>query len=113
MSNRLIMFFISVVCLIFIVSLINSINSLWQKGNLVSDQQSFKDKLAVENQDLKEKLNHIESPDFIERQAREKLNLQREGEIVVVLPKADNAEPQIYMPEPVIPNWQKWWKLFF
>ena len=112
MSKRLITFFISLFSLIFIVNISRSIYSLWQKGGLVAEREKVRDALKKENNDLTEKLKNVESSEFIERQAREKLNLQREGEVVVVLPQdvAIESKPQV---QTEVPNWQKWWRLFF
>lgn len=113
MSSRLITFFISIFSLIFIVSIGRSIYSLWQKGHLVTEREAIRDEFKRENEELKTKLNQVEDPEYIERQAREKLNLQREGEIVVVLPK-DLGEEKVTEEKPEeLANWEKWWKLFF
>lgn len=113
MKSRLIMFLISIFCLIFIVSLSRSIHSLWQKGGLVAEREQVRDDLKLKNQQLTNELRQAQSPEFIERQAREKLNLQREGEVVVVLPQdLASLQPQVAA-QPELPNWQRWWRLFF
>lgn len=113
MKSRLIMFLISVFCLVFIVSLSRSIYALWQKGGFVAERERARDEFKLKNRALVEDLQHAQSPEFIEQQARQKLNLQREGEVVVVMPQ-DLASPQ---PQTAVeaepPNWQKWWRLFF
>jgi cell division protein FtsB len=110
--KRLITGIICIVCLIFIFNIVKSIVSLWQRGSLVTDQQAILTQKQQENETLKAKLQEAESPEFIERQAREKLNLQKEGEVVVVLPKSQNLnandQKEII---PVIPNWKQWWKM--
>ena len=63
------------------------------------------------NEELKKILKSVQSPEFIEKQAREKLNMGKRGEVVVVLPKTENQRPKIENEE--LPNWQKWYKLFF
>ena len=112
MKTRLIMFFISVFSLIFIINLSRSIYALWQKRGIVAERRSVAGQLAQKNQELVQKSQEVESEPFIEKQAREKLNLQREGEVVVVLPKnlgvIENTPPP-----PQSPNWQRWWKVFF
>ena len=54
----------------------------------------------------KKRLVQVQSPEFIEKEAREKLGL---GE---PLPSPSNPKPQIPNPNVDIPNWQKWWKLY-
>jgi cell division protein FtsB len=113
MSSRLITFAISIFSLVFIVSIGRSIYSLWQKGSIVAEREAIRDELKKENTELKKKLSDVEDPEYIEQQAREKLNLQREGEIVVVLPKdlGQTEEPQVVLANE--PNWKQWWRLFF
>lgn len=112
MPKRLITFFVVIISLVCIIQICRSIYSLWQKGSLVSDQAQILKQKQVENEQLRRKLAEVESPEFIEKEAREKLNLQKEGEVVVVLPK---NLPQVNEPQnlPQIPNWHKWWKLLF
>ena len=56
-------------------------------------------------------MGSFEELDFIEKQAREKLNLQKEGEVVVILPKTDNKQQVTQETIKQPSNWQKWWKL--
>lgn len=112
MNSRLIMFLISVVGLIFIVNISRSIVTLWQRGAIVTEREEVRDKLAERKAELEKQALEVESPEYIEEVAREKLNLQKEGEVVVVLPK----DLQVLASEdavPEVPNWQKWWNLFF
>lgn len=111
MPNRLITFLIYGLCIVFIVNLSRSIYSLWSKGSLVSEREDVRKTLSEANAKFKEDLSEVESPEFIEREAREKLNLQREGEMVVVLPKRPQAVTTEAKSQD--PNWLRWWKLFF
>lgn len=106
------MILISVFSLIFIVNLSRSIYALWQKRAVVGERKQVEEELARRNAELQKKAQEVESEAFIEKQAREKLNLQKEGEVVVVLPKnLGQIDPQS-SPRP-LPNWQRWWELFF
>ena len=113
MKSRLIMFFISIFAIAFIVSLSRSIYSLWQKGDVVSERVMALQKLQQENQRLKQELDEVESSEYIEKQAREKLNLQKVGEVVVVLPKNQPILNQPDSPSSSLPNWLQWYHLFF
>ena len=68
--------------------------------------------IQKKNEELKVKLQEAQSREFIEKIARDKLGLAKEGETVVILPP---SEPEVTKSaeEKIIPNWQKWWKLFF
>jgi len=115
MKKRLITLLIYSVSLFIIVNISRSIYSLWQKRHLLVEQEQVKQQLEKENQQLAEDLNQAQSPQFIEKQAREKLNLKRPGEIVVILPEKlkQEKEQEQAEPETDLPNWQKWWGLFF
>ena len=58
---------------------------------------------------------HYQGEEFIEEQARNKLNLAKEGETIVILPP--NVEELVGWREEngpeELPNWQKWRNLFF
>lgn len=78
-------------------------------------------KLNQENSDLNNLIAYFSTQEFQEKEAREKLNLQKDNEQMVVLRKelpAKNdeqaTEPQVpAAPEDNSPNWQKWLKYFF
>lgn len=74
-------------------------------------------RLEVKNTELKNQLKMVSSPDFIEQQARNKLNLAKEGETIVVI--SEDKLKQILrsskdiLEEQNLPNYLGWWKLFF
>lgn len=113
MIKRLITFFVVIISFIFIVQISRSIYSLWQKGSLITEQEAILRQKQAENNKLKQKLSDVESPEFIEKEAREKLNLQKEGEVVVVLPKNLPQAGTATSVSQNLPNWQKWWQLLF
>ncbi len=74
-------------------------------------------KIEADNARLEADLLHTQSPDFIEKQVRDKLGLGREGEAVVVLPDAETLKklaPQVPVEAENLPdpNWRKWLHLF-
>jgi cell division protein FtsB len=78
--------------------------------------------LGQSNGDMENLISYLSSTDFQEKEAREKLNLQKNDEKMIVLRK-DVAGPEIQtpnqdtnrqaLPEDNSPNWQKWWQYFF
>jgi len=67
----------------------------------------------AENARLKRKLAEVQTPDFIEREAREKLGMGREGERVVILPEKTKSEPSFAKAtEGRQENWRLWRKLY-
>jgi len=77
--------------------------------------------MSQENSDMENLIGYLSSTDFQEKEAREKLNLQKDDEKMIVLRKdavqPDNREEKtenaVAAPEDTAPNWQKWWKIFF
>lgn len=73
-------------------------------------------RLQQQNQELRKKLEYVESGEFIERQARDKLNLARENEVVMVIsPKEidqilqEGKEKQVEK----ISHWLGWLRVFW
>ncbi len=74
-------------------------------------------KMQKENQALETQISGMQSPDFIEKQVRNKLGLVKVGEAVVILPDEATLKrlaPVIDSSEDALPdaNWQKWLALF-
>jgi cell division protein FtsB len=73
-------------------------------------------KLADENKKLKTELEKAESDESFEKTLRNELNMGKPGETVVVIPPEvitqvlESQKPP--PPEPKLPNWQGWLKLF-
>ena len=84
--------------------------------------QSQISQMGQQNGDMENLISYLSSTDFQEKQAREKLNLQKSDEKMIVLRKdvvQPDSQPQNTAvnpqapPEDNSPNWQKWWKYFF
>lgn len=72
--------------------------------------------LALEQargEELKRKWAEIQTPEYLEKVARNDLNMQKEGETVVVLERTQELKnPRTQDTEGIDePNWQKWWGL--
>lgn len=108
------------VSLLAVVSLSRSVYSLWRKRDFVRKRAEVLIQEQAENDRLKQQVEEAKKPEFIEKEAREKLGMTREGEAVVILPKSpsptggSNPNDQIgQKKEDNIPTWKKWWRLFF
>ncbi|MBI2599345.1 septum formation initiator family protein [Candidatus Daviesbacteria bacterium] len=72
-------------------------------------------KLENKNKQLQEKLSQIQSPQFIEQQARNKLGLSKKGETVVIIPEEKlklvlgSSQSAVVR----LPNWLGWFRVFF
>lgn len=103
--------------LILLVSLLLSIFDLVAKREIIKDHEAALAEARRENEHLKQEVAQAQTPEYIEREARNKLNLVREGETIVLIDPGDNQEINqggtIFSSEPPIPVWRAWWKLFF
>jgi cell division protein DivIC len=82
--------------------------------NIKSLEQQMTD-LESQSLELAEMIKYLRSEDFVEREAREKLNLQKPGEKVVIVPAEENPETGAAGKEDLADkkNWQLWFEYFF
>ncbi len=88
-----------------------SVWRLWKSGEQVHLAQTQLQKEQTKNQELKKRLAEIDNPQFIEKEAREKLGYAKEGETILILPDQniiDNGQLTVDSR----PNWRKWWDLY-
>lgn len=113
--------FISIICFLIGLYLIVSFSrDLWrlaQKEGEIQKANSRLEKLENQNQELEQKAKEVQTPEFVEKEAREKLGLAKEGETVVILPENFDRIAKINQSlnnsSLDLPNWERWWKLFF
>ena len=107
-------FVLIVLILLFIINgLLHSIYDLWHKQDLLTSAQKQLSQEKLQNQKLKGDLSFVQTPQFIEEQAHDKLFLVKPGEQeVLIAPDLKNKnQPQKKIED--VPNWQKWLDLFF
>ena len=96
---------------VFTVRLGGNVWRLWKAGERIKQAEQEVRKQELENSELKKRLAEVQSPEFIEKEAREKLGLGKLGEEIIVLPQ-QNAISNIQYPISNEPNWRKWWKVY-
>lgn len=86
----------------------------------VEDLKSQAQHIQNENEALRQRIAYLQTPEFQEKVAKEKLNLQKPDEnVVVVKPEmvvkdAQNGEIQQQNElAKELPNYKKWWNFFF
>lgn len=115
MNNKFIKYTVFFIGVFLIISLVRSIVDLWEKGGKLQREEERFAKTKLENEELKFKYDKLQTNDYIEKEARNKLDLGRNGEVVVILPpdikitiEADNKDNN-KKTEISEANWQKWW----
>jgi len=99
--------------LVTVFGLSQSVVRLMGRKSLLKMKQEELVRLQKEQENLQNELKIAQSTAFIEKEAREKLNLGKIGETIVLIEK---SEPISHTPSPIStqqPNWKKWWNLFF
>lgn len=107
---------VSLVVLSVVYNLLSQIFQAIKSGERLTQEVESLYKLEAKNKQLKKRLQEIRSLSFIEEQARNKLNLSKAGETVVIIPEekirqvlGDHQAAQ----EVKLPNPLGWWKVFF
>lgn len=125
MAIKKIAFFAFIIFSLFAINgLVHSIYDLWQKHDLVDREKRTLTLEKQKNIELKKQLKDANKPQFIEKEARDKLFLVRPGEgIVVAVPTLyTKASPvsedtgqdgSFAKPKDKRPNWRQWWETFF
>ena len=111
------------ITLFLFLLIIRMLKDIWQLQKAGERVKATADKLAKvikENAKLKEKEKYYQSEEFQEEQIRDKLQLAKPGEMVVILPEqyqqtSESTESTIFQDNTQEPqsNWQKWLKLFW
>lgn len=113
-ANKIVKVVIVVVGIGLIFSLSRNIYRLLKAGEQVQKAQLQLEETEKEYQALFEKKEYYQSEEFIEQEARNRLNLGKPGETVVILPpNVGELEEIASNVAPELPNWQRWLKLFF
>ena len=114
LNRKPIQILIIIVGIILIVSLSRSILKMFKARDELKLAEQKIEELQEEAASLTEKKEFYQSEEFIEQEARNKLNMVKEGETVVVLPpnvKEILGEKEI-QPQISVPNWRQWLNLF-
>jgi cell division protein FtsB len=104
---------IVIVCLLIINGLLRSIYDLWSKQDLLVSAQKELEAEKLKNAKLKGELSFVQSDQFIDETAHNKLFLVKPGEQQVLISKDLISKNEAKKRAENIPNWQKWLQLFF
>ncbi|MCJ7827884.1 septum formation initiator family protein [Patescibacteria group bacterium] len=97
------------VFLLIIISLVQNIVFLIKQQGRITEAEAEVRRLEQEQADLKEQGVYFESEEYIQQQARDRLNMSRSGEAVVVLPPSQ-AQQETYsgLLKFQRPVWEQW-----
>jgi len=106
-----------IIAVYLIISLCRNIWRLEKSKERIKEAETRREELEREREELAQKLRYLESDEFLEKQARDKLLMAKKGETVVILPEeiqeiAERVEVGVEEKE-IKENWRKWLKLFW
>ena len=122
MRARLIM---TVGTVLVIYMVVSTCQALWQSYQLNKELAALREKnieLRLHNRYLQNLIAYRRTDAFKDKEARSKLNYQKQGEVVLVIPEDDLqrfSEGNVRMREEAkaqsrpLTNPEKWWQLFF
>ncbi|MBI2011254.1 septum formation initiator family protein [Candidatus Daviesbacteria bacterium] len=115
MIRKAVIIVITLLIILVIISLGRQIIGALQAGDRLDTTTERLVRLQQENRLLKEKLKDTQRLDFIEEQARDKLGLAKENEVIVIIPESEVKKVLSLnkgKEEIKLSNWQGWLKLF-
>jgi len=81
----------------------------------IAEIEANVERLEKEEKELLNKKEYYQTEEFIRREAREKLGLTNQNELVLILPELPDL-PDKHRGRKISPNsptWKQWWDLFF
>ena len=83
---RIVNLMILLLCLSLTLNFVRSVGQLLKTGAIMAKSQKRLDEVQEENEELKRKLAQTQTKIYIEQQARDKLNVSKPDEAIVLLP---------------------------
>ena len=103
---------ILVIAWLLIISLARDVWQINKGFNRIYEADRRLTTEEAKNAALKNKMRLVLTKDYQEKLIREKLNMQKEGEILIVMPERRSVQDGTVDEDvTLIPNWGKWWKL--
>lgn len=110
-----IIFLVTIIILFFIIlHFVTSIYTLWHKQDLLTSATQQLEQEKKENSTLHQQLFQVNSPQFLEKEARDKLLLAKPGESDVLIDQnLLKASASAVKKDTEKPYWQQWIEIFF
>lgn len=111
--NKIVQVLVLAVSLGLCLSAIGTIADLWHRKDIVNTTQHDLDVITRENQVLQQQLADAQHSDYVERIARDKLGMVKDGESVILLSGSSTSATLSTGDDGGRPNWVQWWSLFY
>ncbi len=111
--KRILFFIVVIASFVIINNLIHSIYNLSQKKDLITKTKDQLTREQQENARLKKLVSQAEQPQFVEEEARNKLQMVKPGEQIVIVPTSAPEETGVNRRNRNgDPKWKQWIDLF-
>ncbi|NBO22841.1 hypothetical protein EBU94_05840 [bacterium] len=107
----------------FLYSVYATSSAIYSSSKKTEEIIHKKEVLGAKKQELESKLQVINTDDFVEKEARTKLNMKKEGEELYLMPKSDQEKPENityqetfdfnYEEKDTRSNFEKWVQILF
>jgi len=122
-SSRIFLFALLLILVWFGIKAVKMVSQKQELEREIDNLKGEIQKLDKSSREFSQMMEYLKDPNYLEKEAKEKLNLKKEGENVVLVPEAniagavtDSLGNQIknenILPKPES-NPVKWWKFFF
>jgi len=117
--RRNIRLIVILVSIFLIISLSRSVVDLWGRRTIVEEEKQRLSDLEKKHEELVRKLEMVQTPAFVEKEARERLGMAREGETIIIVDESfvpgEYSENTGGVPDgsDTLPYWRRWWQVFF
>ena len=106
----------AILVILFVVYLVFSLIKSWvklrERMGIVREMKMSVVEEQKKQEDLRRELAQAESDKYIEKQARDKLNMAKEGELIILLPSQALTPSITPTQTDSASNWYKWMRLF-
>lgn len=80
----------AVFSIVLLYNMAKSIATAYQRSQLLAQAEQEVDELRMRNLKLREKLDRVSGDEYVEQEARDRLQYSKDGEIMVLLPESLN-----------------------
>jgi cell division protein FtsB len=113
-KHSIVRLLIIVFCAFISLGTIRSLWNTWHNGEQIGERRSVLKSEQEKHGKLSSQLSEATSSAFVEREARNKLGLVRDGETVILMGTPAVGDDQLQnVPHVSYSRWQLWWRLFF
>lgn len=109
--KSLLLYFLIILGIILLVKLLTATWNWRQVDVRLRQEEERISEVEEKNKQLKAKLEEVKSEEFMEKIAREKLGMGKEGEVIVIMPQIDYKKAKKEKQE--LENWEKWMRVLF